>query len=83
MQETTFIDKCLKGEASLDEIDDYIDAWHDGITPEDIELHTYLGMTWDEYSLWVRDSSVLESIINKKTNDLNKISHCLEQAYKK
>lgn len=37
-------------------IDDTIDNWHNGISK--LELHEYLGMTWDEYSEWLihRDS---------------------------
>lgn len=48
----TFIDLCLKGKVVLDEIDDFIDRWHQA--PEGRELHDYLGMTKDEYSLWLR-----------------------------
>ena len=67
----TFIDKCLSGDAFLDEIDDYIDAWHDEATSDEIELHTYLGMTWEEYCLWVNDSTILGSIINAKRKNIN------------
>jgi len=66
----TFIDKCLDGDALLDEIDDHIDAWHDESTSDEIELHTYLGMTWEEYSLWVDNSAILGSIINAKRKNI-------------
>ena len=62
----TFIDKCITGDAFLDEVDDYIDAWHDTDIPEDIELHEYLGMTWKEYSLWVTNPSILGVIVDAR-----------------
>lgn len=39
---------------TLNQIDDAVDAWHDG-AGQGQELHEYLGMTWDEYSLWAQD----------------------------
>jgi hypothetical protein len=65
----TFIDKCISGDAFLDEVDDYIDAWHDTDIPEDIELHEYLGMTWKEYSLWVTNPSILGVIVDARRKD--------------
>ncbi|MFG1953154.1 hypothetical protein [Micromonospora sp. NPDC048830] len=52
---STFIDDVLDGKATLDEIDDYIERWHEA--PEhsraaSMELHDFLGMTWEEYRLW-------------------------------
>ena len=47
-----FIEKCLSGQALLDEIDDYIDQWHTGNS--DVPLHTYLGMSWEEYAAWIK-----------------------------
>jgi len=40
-----------KGECILEDIDDFIDEWHDGDFEE--ELHEFLGMSWKEYSLVV------------------------------
>jgi hypothetical protein len=42
---SSFIEKCINGDASLDEIDDYIDVWHDSYSARDIELHQFLGLT--------------------------------------
>jgi hypothetical protein len=60
----SFIEKCINGDASLDEIDDYIDAWHD--SDSDLELHEYLGMTWEEYSAWAVKPKLLAWIINAR-----------------
>lgn len=63
-----FIDKCLSGNALIDEIEDYVDAWHDGKEGQRQELHEYLGMTWDEYSVWGTKPSVLPYIIASRKN---------------
>lgn len=62
----SFIEKCISGDAFLDEIDDYIDVWHDDNTLEDIELYEYLGMTWQEYSLWVINPNILGLIVDTR-----------------
>jgi hypothetical protein len=36
-----------------DFIDELIDEWHAGDSP--LPLHEYLGMTWEEYKLWLSD----------------------------
>ena len=56
-----FIQNCLTGDALLDEIDDYIDKWHDG--DSELPLHTYLGMSWDEYTLWIESPENLAYIV--------------------
>jgi superfamily II DNA or RNA helicase len=50
----------LAGEARDDEIDDYVDAWH--ARPEGRELHEFLGMSKDEYALWLRNPDALREI---------------------
>src|SRR5579864_3755883 len=59
-----FMDLCLDGKAALDDIDDFIDRWHE--SPEDTELHDYLGMTQEEYSLWLRVPDALSCIIKAR-----------------
>ena len=58
----TFINKCVNGEASIEDVDDYVDKWHDG--DSDKKLHDYLGMTWFEYSMWVTKPSMLGDIVD-------------------
>jgi len=64
----SFIDNCLKGDALMDEIDDYIDRWSNGEDGEALELHEYLGMSWEEYSLWGTKPSILSVIIRARKN---------------
>lgn len=58
----TFVDLCGRGDASPDQIDDFIDLWHeDG---SGLSLHDFLGMTWEEYSAWVVNPGLLRRIID-------------------
>lgn len=60
----TFIEYCITGKLSLDDIDDFIDIWHNSDT--NINLHEFLGMTVEEYSNWVHNPDILSSIIESK-----------------
>lgn len=63
MFEMDFIAACVKGHAHLGKIDDYIDAWHDGTAGGEQELHEFLGMSRQEYALWVERPEVLPFIV--------------------
>jgi hypothetical protein len=56
-----FIESCIRGEALLEDIDDFVDEWHESSVEE--PLHKFLGMTKNEYSLWVADPDVLPFIV--------------------
>jgi len=57
-----FIQMCIAGDVLEDEIDDFVEQWHAGEGIE-YDLHDYLGMTWEEYSLWGTSPSVLRYVI--------------------
>lgn len=59
-----FIQLCIDGEAFADEIDDVVDSWHDEKAGQGLELHQFLGMSWNEYSLWAVKPNILPFIIN-------------------
>lgn len=65
-----FIEAVLKGRVSdLDEIDDWVDAWHNG-EGQNLELYQYLGMTHEEYCIWAPHPSKLVEIIKaRKSNE--------------
>ena len=63
-----FIEKCLTGDALIEDIDDYIDDWHQG--DSSLSLHEFLGMTRSEYHLWVEDPSYLPYIVNARVRGL-------------
>lgn len=64
----TFIDQCLRGTALPDEIDDYVEKWHEGEIGQDLELRELLGMNSHEYAIWMRDANAIYSIIAAKRN---------------
>jgi len=76
----SFISQCLAGQASAEQIDDYVDRWRDAST--DQPLHEYLGMSWDEYRCWVEQPDMLNAILaaRKTRMSLTYIRHLpLEQ----
>jgi len=60
-----FIQKCLDGDEDLAAIDDYVAEWHEK-EDDGVELHDYLGMTWDEYSLWAEKPNALPYILRAR-----------------
>lgn len=60
----TFIDLCLLGERFIDEIDDFIDEWHNSDNKQ--SLSEFLGMTNEEYALWVEKPEILSYIIHAR-----------------
>jgi hypothetical protein len=56
-----FVELCLAGDVLMDEIDDYVHAWHTGDTKESI--YDFLGMTREEYDLWVEQPRSLRLIL--------------------
>lgn len=58
-----FIQLCIEDKARPEQINDWIDKWHEPLVAIPLSLHTYLGMTWEEYGQWVQDPSTLSAII--------------------
>ncbi|MER7251805.1 hypothetical protein [Kribbella sp. NPDC000426] len=62
MSETaTFVDAVLQGRALPDDIDDYIEAWHDTPGAPD-SVSQFLGLTAAEYALWVEHPQSLRFV---------------------
>ena len=61
----SFFDRYGRGEVLADEIDDYVDVWHDaaGSWAQEQPLHEFLGLTEVEYELWVHDPDSLPLIL--------------------
>ena len=64
----TFVERCLNGSALPDEIDDYVDNWHDTDIGTKIPLHAFLGMDKHEYALWMRDPNAIYGILMAHKN---------------
>ncbi|MCP4339531.1 MAG: hypothetical protein GY799_11735 [Desulfobulbaceae bacterium] len=71
----TFIDLCLEGLVLLEQIDDFIDQWHDGNSQK--SLYEYLGLTRDEYAIFVEDPEHLSSILMSRRFNIS-LPICLE-----
>jgi hypothetical protein len=56
-----FIELCLTGNALIEEVDDFVDQWHEG--SDKVSLRDFLGMSEPEYSLWINDPDVLPYVI--------------------
>ncbi len=58
------VSNCSSADATADEIYDRIDKWHD--TDTSLTVYEYLGMTRDEYYLWLKDEhySKIPTIVN-------------------
>lgn len=51
------------GRATLDDADDFVEAWHESGDAETRSLAEYLGMTDEEYGIWVITPRALPSIL--------------------
>ncbi len=60
----TFIDQCVQDTSSPEAIEDYIDQWHKGESNQ--SLYAFLGMTFDEYTTWVKNPEILTDILKKR-----------------
>jgi hypothetical protein len=69
----TFVDLCLSGQATVDDIDDSVSRWHDA--SDSRPLHTFLGLSEDEYAIWVERPEALKFILFARRTSLS-----LEQA---
>jgi hypothetical protein len=59
------MDLLMDGEVLSQDIDDFVDAWHGGAedgASSSMELSEFLGMTENEYRLWVEQSESLKYI---------------------
>lgn len=63
--EKTFLEMLKTGECNADDIDIYIEKWHDEYNGP-LKLHEYLGMTEKQYEKWLKDPKALYSMIPSK-----------------
>jgi len=66
----TFVERCLEGTAQPDDVDDWVDAWHESARgSEDLTLDEYLGFTPEEGAIWARYPRRLGEILeNRRQN---------------
>ena len=68
--EAAFFDLYSDGKVSGEAIDDFIDVWHREMVgrPQTslVELHDYLGMSRDEFEVWVQKPDALPNLRNAR-----------------
>lgn len=62
MADQSFLSLALSGEVLSDEIETFVEDWHQ--SDSKLEIYEYLGMTFEEYSLWVSDPDAVDIIIS-------------------
>jgi hypothetical protein len=67
-----FFQRYLRGELEPDAIDDFVDAWHEN--PGNRTVFEFLGMTSEEYALWLRDPDALPQIARARKEKLPRLA---------
>src|SRR6478609_2243589 len=57
----TFVGACLAGSAFLEDVDDWVDGWHE--SDSEASLDEYLGFTESEGALWAERPESLRFIV--------------------
>jgi hypothetical protein len=67
---TTFVKDCLNGLATADDIDDYVDYWHEEVISELPEqtLKEFLGFSEAQYAAWVSNQMTVAAILEAHRN---------------
>ncbi|GLB27220.1 hypothetical protein LXJ15735_34610 [Lacrimispora xylanolytica] len=61
----TFKEKYLAGEIEFEAIDDYVDEWNSGSSPE--TLARFLGLNEEEEDVWIEDSDeALKELLDRE-----------------
>ncbi len=69
MYKKTFIDACLDAEATLFDLDDYVEYWHTHETGN--SLREFLGMTPYEYWQWgITSDAIIRDILSCRRNGI-------------
>ena len=76
---SSFIQLCINGDALLEDIDDFVDSWHDG--DSELSLAEFLGMSNSEYNIWLREPDILPIIIKAKRDHKDSASLMNEEVY--
>lgn len=58
-----------KGQVTADQVHDFIEIWHESGDEEQRSLSEYLGMTEEEYSLWLMDDRTLPLCVRARRGD--------------
>lgn len=65
----TFVDTLLDGRALVSDYEDWVDAWHDapeGSALAQMELHEFLGLSFEEYKQVVIEPTYIRVIVENR-----------------
>jgi hypothetical protein len=62
----SFFDFFIDGQVAAEDADDFITAWHNSGDEEQRPLTEFLGMTDDEYDVWMMDGRILPDIASAR-----------------
>lgn len=62
----SFLELYRDGQVAARQIDDFIEAWHDSDESERRPLAAFLGMTEDEYTVWMACRKALPTIMDAR-----------------
>jgi hypothetical protein len=68
-ESSTFFALYSEDRVTPDQIDDFVEAWHESGDDETRELHEYLGLTWEEYGVLMMTSRALPLILAARRAD--------------
>ena len=66
--ELSFVQAVLAGQATADQVDSWVDKWHESDT-SGVELHDFLGLRESEMESWLNERLTLEEIIASRARD--------------
>lgn len=61
--EMRFLELYLRGDVVEEDIHRFVEDWHEGRDGAGVELHEHLGMSWEEYGVWIATPAALSSIL--------------------
>jgi len=76
---SNFIQHCINGDALLEDVDDFVDAWHE--SDSELGLAEYLGMTKEEYHIWLNEPDILAIIVKARRDNKDSASLMNEEVY--
>lgn len=62
----SFIEQCLAGTAVAEDIDIFVELWHNSEAGHGQTLRDYLGMNEVEYARWMKDADALIDILQER-----------------
>lgn len=58
-----FIDELMADNVSVDDLDDFVDEWHEFASSHHVPLHEFLGLSFREWGVVFREPSALQYVV--------------------